>query len=132
MLNKVTVEGVVTAKIWRYDDDLFFRLACYRDATRPLKPLHPNAVDKTDKKAAPDYITIRVPGGMIAGVPVAVKREQHLRVYGWLASSDERLTLGDFLRQAEGPKPELREHLDLAMPTYRLDVVCERIVLLED
>lgn len=132
MLNEVIVEGAVTAKVWRYGDDLFFRLASYRDASRPAKPLHPDAVGKTDKKAAPDYITVRVPGGMIAGVPVTVKRGQRLRVHGWLASFDEQLTLGDFLQQAEGDKPQVEDkYLGLAMPTYRLDLICERIVVLD-
>jgi hypothetical protein len=132
MLNEVTVEGFVTSKIWRYREDLFFRLASHRDPGRPEKTGAPG------QNNIPDFITIRVPGGMIGGVPYSPRRGEQLRIYGWLASEDDTMTLGDFVRQL---RDEDREALESAVElgddelrrriiAYRLDVVPQRVVVL--
>jgi hypothetical protein len=128
MLNESVVEGVVTGKIWNYGGDLFFRLACYRDPGRPNKA-HPGGGDRD----APDYVTVRVMDGMVGGVTVSVRPRQRVRVHGWLASRDETLTLQQFVDEVEDDKPAVaKKYLDTSIPTYRLDLVPQRIVVLQD
>ena len=59
MLNEVQIEGIIAKEPWKYDRDLFFRVASYRDADMPAKP------DITPGRDEPDYINVRVPGGEI-------------------------------------------------------------------
>lgn len=131
MLNEIIVEGIVTSKQWRYDGHQFFRLASYRDTTRPTKPAPDHVENHTDK---PDYVTIRMPNGLVGGVPVTVEKGQHVRIHGYLASQDGTMSLAQFLSDARGKdKPQVsKKHRGLSIDTYRVDVVPERIIVFED
>ena len=91
MINDVVLEGIVTREPWKYTDDLFFRLATYRDTDLPPKPL-----DAERDQA--DYINVRVSGG--ANGLMSIRRGMRLRVHGFLQSRDYRESLNDFLEKA--------------------------------
>lgn len=92
MINDVVFEGIVTREPWRFTDDLFFRLATYRDTDLPPKPL--NA-----ERDQADYINVRVCGG--ANGLMSIRRGMRLRVHGFLQSRDYRESLGEFLEKAQ-------------------------------
>ncbi len=100
MINDVILEGIVTREPWKYTDDLFFRLATYRDTDLPPKPL-----DAEHDQA--DYVNVRVRGG--ANGLMSIRRGMRLRVHGFLQSRDFRESLSDFLGKAQkaGTKPEI-------------------------
>jgi hypothetical protein len=106
MLNQVHVEGYVTKRQWTYSGDTFFRLAAYRDPDRPRKEADRQDPNERDK---PDYITIRVPATLLAGLPVQFQAGQRVQVHGWLESREYNYTLAEFLDDAQGPKPEVDE-----------------------
>jgi len=94
MINTLEIEGYVTGKIWEWNQgagsgrDILFRLCNYPD----------NAADPTGRKGI--YITVRVPGGVLNGVPIGVRPQQHVVVTGYLASRDYTHSLADFLARA--------------------------------
>lgn len=63
LLNEVQIEGIIAKEPWKYDRNLFFRVASYRDADMPAKP------DITPGRDEPDYINVRVPGGATSLMP---------------------------------------------------------------
>ena len=79
MINDVVLEGIVV-RTWKYVDDLLFRMDCYRDPDLPQKPLN-------EVQDAAEFVTIRVPKGNL-GAPVAVEKNYHVRVHGFLQSLD--------------------------------------------
>jgi hypothetical protein len=91
LINDIVLEGIVTREPWKYTDDLFFRLATYRDTDLPPKPL-----DAERDQA--DYINVRVSGG--ANGLMSIRRGMRLRVHGFLQSRDYRESLNDFLEKA--------------------------------
>ena len=103
MLNRVEIEGYVTNRIWTWTEpgkkmpDTLFRLATYPDHE------HNAPADR----GRPFYVTVRVPGSVINGIPVGIRPEQHLTVIGQLVSRDYTHTLNDFLARvgAEVPLP---------------------------
>lgn len=132
MLNEIVVEGIVTNTIWEYGGHTFFRLACYRDPARPKKSAPEYVKDHSDE---PDYVTVRVVDGLVAGVPMTVEPEERIRIHGYLVSRHDRMTLSDFLRHADGDTDELEideEHLDISLSLNRADVIPERIVILNN
>ena len=95
MLNLVALDGYVTRKIWRVDEEIHFRLAVYRDPDRPPKEAqNGNGVD------APDYFTIRLPAGLTALIG-RLEAGQRVQVYGWLESRHYEETLAEFLERAK-------------------------------
>jgi hypothetical protein len=100
MKNRVEIEGYVTNRIWQWSEpgrsspDTLFRLACYPD------------LDNGQARPRPFYVTVRIPGSVLNGVPVGVMPEQHLMVTGQLVSRDYTHSLGDFLARVKD-KPEL-------------------------
>jgi len=125
MLNEVSIEGIVARDTWKYDKDLFFRLACYRDSDLPPKP-------DTDKEV-PDYINIRVPGG--AGGLLALRKGMRVRVHGFLQSRDYQESLDEYLEKAAklGEVPTL-ENVDLKkirIDRNIVEVVAARLILLD-
>lgn len=105
MINEVVLEGIVV-KIWKYADDLLFRLASYRDPDLPQKLL-------SDVQDAADFVTIRVIKGNL-GAPVVVDKGVHVRVHGFLQSRDYEESLADFLKDARGVELPVPENLDPA------------------
>ncbi len=126
MLNQVHVEGYVTKKIWQYSGDTFFRLAVYRDPDRPRKKTDRNSNER-DK---PDYITIKVPASLLAGLPVQFISGQRVQVHGWLESREYESTLSEFLQDARGPKLEIDSAQAQKVVAHRSTtwITAERIV----
>jgi hypothetical protein len=74
MINDVVLEGIVV-RIWKYADDLLFRLTCYHDPDLPQKPLN-------DVQDAAGFVTIRVRKSNL-GDPVVVVKSFQLLVHGF-------------------------------------------------
>ena len=55
----------------------------------------------------PDYVTIRLPAAILAGLPVQFDPGQRVQVHGWLESREFEYTLDEYLDDAQGPKPEV-------------------------
>ncbi len=72
-------------------DDLFFRLAIYRDSDFPAKKLDL-------ERDAGDYINVRVNGSAIG--LIHIQRGRRLRVHGFLQSKDYRESLEEFISKA--------------------------------
>jgi len=111
MKNYVEIEGYVTNRIWQWQEpdrsmpDTLFRLACYSNGnkTRPADEVRPR----------PFYVTVRVQGSVLDGVPVGVQPEQRLLVTGRLVSRDYMHSLADFLaRVRDVPELTLPEGFD--------------------
>ncbi len=122
MINEVVFEGIAV-KIWKYADDLLFRLACYRDPDLPQKTV-------TEVRDAADYITVRVIKGSL-GAPVTVNKGAHVRVHGFLQSRDYEESLSDFLKDAKGEKLALPDGIDPAnLKAFRgtTEIIARRIM----
>ncbi len=90
MINETILEGVVI-NIWTFADDLFFRLASYRDADQPVKPL-------TEERDAADYINARLTKG--ARSLISIQKGMRLRVHGLLQSRGFTETLDEFIEKS--------------------------------
>jgi hypothetical protein len=122
MINEVVIEGIVV-KIWKYADDLLFRIASYRDPDLPRKG-HSQVHDSAD------FVTIRVIKGNL-GAPVSVDKGSHVRIHGFIQSRDYNETLSDFLKDARGAELEVPENLDpkdLRAPRATTEVIARRIM----
>jgi len=87
MINEVILEGIVI-NAWTFSDDLFFRLASYRDPDLPGKLLN-------EERDAADYINARITKG--ARSPLFIQKGQHLRVHGLLQSREFEESLDEFI-----------------------------------
>ena len=90
MINETILEGVVI-NIWTFADDLFFRLASYRDADQPVKPL-------TEERDGADYINARLTKG--ARSLISIQKGMRLRVHGLLQSRGFSETLDEFIEKS--------------------------------
>ncbi len=86
MLNLSIVEGIVTNRIWTYDRHLHCRLAIY--------PHNRSSASRTRDTAT--FITVRFP---LSNMPLDIREGMHIRVQGSLGTSDEVLTLKQFLNK---------------------------------
>ncbi len=52
LINDVVIEGIVVREPWKFMEDLFFRMAVFRDTDLPAKPLNADrdAVDYNDMR----------------------------------------------------------------------------------
>jgi len=91
LINEVILEGIVVREPWKYTDDLFFRLAVYRDSDMPAKKLDA-------ERDSGDYVNVRVSGG--ANGLIQIHRGMRLRVHGFLQSRDFRESLEEYLEKA--------------------------------
>ena len=125
MLNEVQIEGIIAKEPWKYDRDLFFRVASYRDADMPAKP------DITPGRDEPDYINVRVPGG--ATSLMTATRGDRVRVHGFLQSRDFKESLTEFLGKARknGEAPDVDDADKIKIDRGILEVVAQRIVRME-
>ena len=122
MINDVVLEGIVV-RIWKFADDLLFRLACYRDPDLPQRALN-------ETQDAADYVTIRVIKGNL-GAPVSVDKGIHIRVHGYIQSRDYEESLADFLKDARGaelPVPEALDPSALRARRGTTEIVARRIM----
>jgi hypothetical protein len=125
MLNEVQIEGIIAKEPWKYDRDLFFRVASYRDADMPAKP------DITPGRDEPDYINVRVPGG--ATSLMTATRGDRVRVHGFLQSRDFKESLSEFLGKARknGEAPDVDDADKIKIDRGILEVVAQRVVRME-
>jgi len=125
MLNEVQIEGIIAKEPWKYDRDLFFRVASYRDADMPAKP------DITPGRDEPDYINVRVPGG--ATSLMTATRGDRVRVHGFLQSRDFKESLTEFLGKARknGEVPDVDDADKIKIDRGILEVVAQRVVRME-
>jgi hypothetical protein len=122
MINEVIMEGIVV-KVWKFTDDLLFRLASYRDPDLPQKA-------PFDVRDAADYVTIRVIKGNL-GAPVTLDKGAHIRVHGFLQSRDYEESLADFLKDAQGVAltvPENFDPLSLKASRGTTEIIARRIM----
>ncbi|MFH0811201.1 MAG: hypothetical protein V2A77_12165 [Pseudomonadota bacterium] len=129
MLNQVHIEGYVTKKIWQHGGDTFIRVAVYRDPDRVRKQANREAEDEKDQ---PDYITIRLPASLLAGLPVQFQAGQRVQAHGWLESREFDYTLQEFLREAQGPKPNVEAADQVVAHRGTTWLVAERILLVPE
>jgi hypothetical protein len=128
LINDVVLEGIVTREPWKYTDDLFFRLATYRDTDLPPKPL-----DAERDQA--DYVNVRVCGG--ANGLMSIRRGMRLRVHGFLQSRDFRESLSDFLGKAHKAGNTAQIELGEVKPEQILidrnvvEIVARRLIVLD-
>ncbi len=134
MKNRVEIEGYVTNRIWQWSEpgrslpDTLFRLACYVDGDEQWVEHEP--------RPRPFYMTVRVRGSVLNGVPVGVQPEQRVFVTGQLVSRDYTHSLADFLaRVKDMPELPLPEGFD-PQRTVELrslnEVVAESIRVVEE
>ena len=130
MINETILEGVVI-NTWTFADDLFFRLASYRDADLPGKAL-------SEERDAADYINARITKG--ARSPLSIQKGQHLRVHGLLQSREFVETLDEFIeksrkqnRLAEEVSVETKgaTSKEIAVGRNQIEILVQRILVLE-
>lgn len=92
MLNDVHFEGLVVDS-YTYSDDLFLRVASYRDPARPVKP------GPTATQDAPDYIYARIINGVKAKNLYQIN--DTVRIKGFLQSREFNEDLSVFLKKAQ-------------------------------
>ena len=122
MINEVIIEGIAI-KNWKYLDDLFVRLASYRDPDLPNRPY--DAV-----RDLADYINVRLPGQ--ARSAMNFTRGMRVRVHGFLQSRDYAESLEDFLRRAR-PANAVQLNSTQTVTTMRSihEIVAQRVVVLD-
>jgi len=97
MLNHVFIEGYVASN-WKHGNDLFLKVAVYRDPDLP-------AMERTtDGKQVPDYVLAKLPNGGLKGV--GFEKNQQVRIEGFLQSHDIDETLEDFLGRSNFKDPK--------------------------
>lgn len=130
MINEVILEGIVI-NTWTFADDLFFRLASYRDVDQPRKPLN-------EERDGADYINARLTKG--ARSLISIHKGQHLRVHGLLQSREFSETLTEFLeksrsqnRLAEGITVEVKGTTgsDITIGRNQIEILVNRILVME-
>jgi hypothetical protein len=127
MLNEVQIEGIIARDPWTYDRDLFFRIASYRDADMPAKP------DLTPGRDEPDYVNVRVPGGVTS--LMTPTRGDRVRIHGFLQSRDFKESLEGFMRKAStkgSVDVEPEEARGIKIDRNTVEVVASRVVRLEE
>ncbi|MBU0973867.1 MAG: hypothetical protein KKC20_24730 [Proteobacteria bacterium] len=128
MQNRVFIEGIV-AKAYKYKNDLFLRLACYRD---PREPIKRNAEGRDE----PDYISVRLTNA----VPKLITYEVglHLRIEGLLQSREYQENLDEYLGRSNVQKLPNRPSVEIIGGNGReitaernlLEVLAENIVVI--
>ena len=116
MINDVILEGIVVREPWKYMEDLFFRVAVYRDSDMPARKLD-------NQRDASDYVNIRINGG--ANGLIHIRRGMRLRVHGFLQSRDFRENLEEFTKKAR----KLKNQTELAVEVTGCDLKPEQILI---
>jgi hypothetical protein len=88
MLNLLVVEGIVTNRIWNFNGQVYCRLAIYPDNNPDNHNGQPAGRDPAT------FVTVRFPP---AKFPLNVREGMHVRVQGSLGTSDEVLTLNQWV-----------------------------------
>jgi hypothetical protein len=116
LINDVILEGIVVREPWKYMEDLFFRVAVYRDSDMPARKLD-------NQRDASDYVNIRINGG--ANGLIHIRRGMQLRVHGFLQSRDFRENLEEFTKKAR----KLKNQAELAVEVTGCDLKPEQILI---
>ncbi len=90
MLNQVNFEGFVVNS-WTFGNDIFVRMASYRDPGQPIKRLN-------ESKDEPDYVNVRFTNA--ANQMPTFPTGTLLRVEGLLQSREYNESLDEFLKKA--------------------------------
>jgi hypothetical protein len=128
LINDVVLEGIVAREPWKYTDDLFFRMATYRDTDLPPKPF-----DAERDQA--DYVNVRISGG--ANGLMSIRRGMRMRVHGFLQSRDFRESLSDFMEKARKAGSTAQIETGEAKPEQVLidrnvvEIVARRLIVLD-
>jgi len=129
LINDVVIEGIVVREPWKFMDDLFFRLAVFRDTDLPAKPLDA-------ERDAADYVNVRICGG--ASGLITMRRGMRLRIHGFFQSRDYKETLAEIVEKAKK-----RNSVEIAVETKDLkqdqifidrnsiEVVARRLIVLD-
>ena len=129
MINDVVIEGIVVREPWKFMEDLFFRLAVFRDTDLPAKPLDA-------ERDAADYVNVRICGG--ASGLIIMRRGMRLRIHGFFQSRDYKETLAEIVEKAKK-----RNSVEIAVETKDLkqdqifidrnsiEVVARRLIVLD-
>lgn len=126
MINQVILEGIVV-RTWKYQDDLFVRIASYRDSDLPSKSF-------SRHQDIPDYVNIRLVGAVHSPMNLAVGMK--IRVHGYLQSRDFSETLEAFLSRATKTQQDIDLTLTSIQKRIKTDrslheVVMQRILVLD-
>ena len=116
MINDVILEGIVVREPWKYMEDLFFRVAVYRDSDMPARKLD-------NQRDASDYVNIRINGG--ANGLIHIRRGMRLRVHGFLQSRDFRESLEEFTSKAH----KLKNQTEFAVEVTGCDLKPGQILI---
>lgn len=116
MINDVILEGIVVREPRKYMEDLFFRVAIYRDSDMPARKLD-------NQRDASDYVNVRVNGG--ANGLIHIRRGMRLRVHGFLQSRDFRESLEEFTSKAR----KLKSQAELSLEVSGCDLKPEQILI---
>lgn len=126
MINQIILEGIVV-RTWKYQDDLFVRVASYRDSDLPTKTFE-------SYRDTPDYINVRLNGAVHS--PINFSVGMRIRVHGYLQSRDYVETLEAFMKRASKSKQDIDLPLTSVQKRIKTDrslheVVMQRILVLE-
>lgn len=130
MVNEVILEGIVTST-WTFSDDLFVRLASYRDADQPAKLL-------TEERDGADFINARLTKG--ARSLMSIQKGMQLRVHGLLQSRVFDETLNEFIERSrsqerlpDGVKVEVKGSTNTAVAVGRnqIEILVNRILVID-
>jgi len=129
LINDVVIEGIVVREPWKFMEDLFFRMAVFRDTDLPAKPLDA-------ERDAADYVNVRICGG--ASGLITMRRGMRLRVHGFFQSRDYKESLAEIVEQAQK-----RSGVEITVDTKNLkpeqvlidrnsvEVVARRLIVLD-
>jgi len=129
LINDVVIEGIVVREPWKFMEDLFFRLAVFRDTDLPAKPLDA-------ERDAADYVNVRICGG--ASGLITMRRGMRLRIHGFFQSRDYKETLAEIVEKAKK-----RNSVEIAVETKdmkqdqifidrnSIEVVARRLIVLD-
>lgn len=130
MINEVIFEGVVT-NTWTFSDDLFVRLASYRDADQPAKL-------RNEERDGADFINARLTKG--ARSLFSIQKGMQLRVHGLLQSRVFDETLDEFIersrsqeRLASGVSVEVKGSTgsEVAVGRNQIEILVNRILVID-
>ncbi len=129
MINDVVIEGIVVREPWKFMEDLFFRMAVFRDTDLPAKPLDA-------ERDAADYVNVRICGG--ASGLITMRRGMRLRIHGFFQSRDYKESLVEIVEKAQK-----RSGVEITVETKNLkpeqvlidrnsvEVVARRLIVLD-
>lgn len=130
MINEVILEGVVTST-WTFSDDLFVRLASYRDADQPTKLL-------TEERDGADFINARLTKG--ARGLLSIHKGMQLRVHGLLQSRVFDESLDEFIERSRSQERLSKEvtvevkgspGIEVAVGRNQIEILVNRILVID-